>query len=113
MSIEGRTDDVIQLPDAAGRPVSVYPSHFQEAIELVAGVRDYLITQLEDRIEVAVVATRDVTPSIADSIRRNLAPLGLEHTRVDILLVKGIDRAADGAAKPKRVRALPRDAALS
>jgi phenylacetate-coenzyme A ligase PaaK-like adenylate-forming protein len=107
-AIEGRLDDVMHLPDASGNLVPVYPSHFQEPLESTPGVRDHRITQLEGRVEVAVVATRDVTASIADAIRRNLAALGVEGTAVDVLLVPEIDHAPDATGKVRRVRALQR-----
>jgi phenylacetate-CoA ligase len=110
-AIEGRLDDVIHLPGGSGRLVPVYPSHFQEPLESAPGVRDHLITQREDRVEVAVVATRDVTAAVADAIRRNLAALGVEETTVDVFLVDEIDHARDATGKLKRVRALPRGSA--
>jgi phenylacetate-coenzyme A ligase PaaK-like adenylate-forming protein len=110
-AIEGRSDDGLHFPDASGRLVPGYPSHFQEAIELMAGVRDYQITQLEGHVEVAVVATRDVTASIAGPIRQNLDALGV-GTPVKVFLVDEIDRPPTASGKPKRVVARPRDAVL-
>jgi phenylacetate-CoA ligase len=109
-SIDGRADDIMQLRTPAGDQVPVHPNHFAEAIEAIAGIRSYQVTQQHDGIDIAiVVADRDQTKIVADvttAIRRRLAPLGVGHAALHVRTVEQIPRPDAVSGKFKLIRAL-------
>jgi phenylacetate-coenzyme A ligase PaaK-like adenylate-forming protein len=108
-SIDGRNDDIMQLPDLAGRPVPVHPNHFAEAIESVAGIHTYQVSEQSDGIEITVVCTardaQSITEAIAAGVRKRLTPLGVVDTPLNIAIADTIPRPAVTSGKFKLVRA--------
>jgi phenylacetate-coenzyme A ligase PaaK-like adenylate-forming protein len=110
-SIDGRNDDIMQLPDRSGRLVPVHPNHFAEAVESVAGIHTYQVTQRADGIEItAVCPSRDaeaITRAISDGVHKRLEPLGVAGTRLNVTIANAISRPAVTSGKFKLVRARP------
>jgi phenylacetate-coenzyme A ligase PaaK-like adenylate-forming protein len=100
-AIEGRDDDVIRLPDAAGREVPVHPNHFCEAVESIAGVHAYQVREEDRGIEIDVVAPdrdRDeVAAAIWARVDGHLEALGVTGTPIHVRTVAAI-RRPDGAS---------------
>jgi phenylacetate-CoA ligase len=112
-SIDGRTDDIMSLTDPDGRQVPVHPNHFAEAIEEIAGVHAYQVTQGPREIDIAIVASaRDgnrITTAITAGVQRRLAPLQVAHTPLRVRIVDTIARPDSASGKFKLVRARPSD----
>lgn len=109
-SIDGRADDIMYLRTVAGQRVPVHPNHFAEAIEAIADIRAYQVTQQRDGIDIAIVAPdREQTTIVGDittAIRRRLEPLGVAHAALHIRPVEQIPRPDAVSGKFKLVRAL-------
>ncbi|HXD63976.1 MAG TPA: hypothetical protein VNV17_05155 [Solirubrobacteraceae bacterium] len=114
-SIDGRADDIMELSTLAGDRAPVHPNHFAEAIETIAGVNAYQVTELQDGIEITAVASSGGGDEIADAIkaaiRQRLEPLEVAHTPLRVRLVEEIPRPHVGAGKFKLIRARPRQSA--
>jgi phenylacetate-coenzyme A ligase PaaK-like adenylate-forming protein len=110
-SIDGRNDDIMRLRDLTGRLVPVHPNHFAEAIESVAGIHSYQVTERSDGIDIEVVCppgdAHTITEAIAARVRGRLKPLGVDDTRLNITTADAISRPAVTSGKFKLVRARP------
>jgi phenylacetate-coenzyme A ligase PaaK-like adenylate-forming protein len=110
-SIDGRNDDIMLLPDLTGRLVPVHPNHFAEAIESIAGIHTYQVTELAGGIEITVVCpaadAHTITDAIAAGLRQRFEPLGVADTRLQITTADAIARPAVTSGKFKLVRARP------
>jgi phenylacetate-CoA ligase len=109
-SIDGRADDIMHLRIPAGDRVPVHPNHFAEAIEAIADIRAYQVTEQADGIDIAVVApTRDpaeLAAVITMAVRRRLAPLGVHNAHLRVRTVEQIARPDAVSGKFKLIRAL-------
>ena len=109
-AIDGRADDIMHLRIPAGDRVPVHPNHFAEAIEAIADIRAYQVTEQTDGIDIAVVApTRDpveLSAAITAAVRRRLAPLGVDDARLHVRTVEQIPRPDAVSGKFKLIRAL-------
>jgi phenylacetate-coenzyme A ligase PaaK-like adenylate-forming protein len=107
-AIEGRTDDIIHLPGPDGREVPVHPNHFAEAIESIAGVRAYQVTETDEGIDVALVARGDeVGGAVRAAVERRLEALHVGETPMHVRRVDQIPRPDSASGKFKLVRARP------
>jgi phenylacetate-coenzyme A ligase PaaK-like adenylate-forming protein len=68
-NIEGRAEDILQLPSAAGGSISVHPNVFHRVMESLP-VREWQIIQEADRLRVLIVEPR--TDVVLDEVRRNV-----------------------------------------
>jgi phenylacetate-CoA ligase len=113
-SIDGRTDDIMLLSDPAGREVPVHPNHFAEAIEAIAGVHAYQVTERERGVDIAIVAPardhHEIEAAVGAGVRRRLAPLDVAHTPLQVRIVTEIPRPDATSGKFKLVCARPRHA---
>jgi len=113
-AIDGRSDDIMQLRTPAGNQVSVHPNHFAEAIEAIADIHAYQVTEQEDGIDIAIVApTRDheqIAQAIEAAVRRRLEPLEVAHTPLRVRTVEHIPRPDAVSGKFKLIRALAQPA---
>lgn len=109
-SIDGRADDIMHLPTVAGDQVPVHPNHFAEAIEAIAGIQSYQVTQQHDSIDIAVVtanrAPTEIVGDVTTAIRRRLGPLGVTDVALHVRPVEQIPRPDAAAGKFKLIRAL-------
>jgi phenylacetate-coenzyme A ligase PaaK-like adenylate-forming protein len=110
-SIDGRNDDIMQLPDRTGQLVPVHPNHFAETIESVAGIHTYQVTQRSDCIEITAVCpssdAQTITEAITGRLHERLRPLGVADTRLTVTIADAIPRPAVTSGKFKLVRARP------
>lgn len=80
-SIDGRSDDIVYLPDARGKPVPIHALHFYTAIEGIAEVKDFQVRQDVGGIDVCVAlrgnaAREQVSRRISEELSRRIAALG-------------------------------------
>jgi phenylacetate-coenzyme A ligase PaaK-like adenylate-forming protein len=109
-AIEGRADDILELPSAhGGPPVRVHPIHLRSPLTAMAAVRQYQITQTADGLDVTLAlgpgassddAVRTVTTALAD----RLAEQGTARIAIRVRVVPSIEREA-GAGKFKLIKA--------
>jgi phenylacetate-CoA ligase len=94
--VEGRTDDVVWLPGADGRPVAVHPLQFG----VVARDRDvveFQVVQEGARLAVLVVGRGDgLEERIRTRLRERLAALGVHDVAIDVRRRDALERAAGG-----------------
>jgi len=116
-SIDGRTDDIMHLPGRTGQTVPVHPNHFAEAIESIAGIRAYQVTEQTHGIDITVVCSSDhraaITHSIETGVRRRLTALGIASMPLNITTAEAVIRPDVASGKFKLVRARPREVTAS
>lgn len=94
--VEGRTEDTLTLPGAGGE-VRVHPVLFHSALESLAP-DGWQVEQVEDGLVVRL-AGRATQDSLAhERVVRALHDLGVDRTRVEIVLVPAIQRTVLGKA---------------
>jgi phenylacetate-CoA ligase len=98
-ALEGRLDDVLQLPGAAGASVAVHPTQFS----LVAGdpaVREFQIVQRGERVLLRLALHDGAAPEtperIADAVAKRLHDLGVRHPTVEAQAGSTIERTPAG-----------------
>jgi phenylacetate-coenzyme A ligase PaaK-like adenylate-forming protein len=96
-NIEGRSDDVLYFPSAAGS-VAVHPLHFWTAMAMFKEVSEYQVVQEADGVHVSVVlrpgAPPDTSTRLGQAIRERLAGVGAE-TDVHVHPVSALARTSD------------------
>ena len=104
-SIEGRAEDILQLPARGGSTISVHPNVFHRVLE-PAPVREWQVIQEPDRIRVLLVGPRvPLSPAdVARDIERALRGADVDPPRIDVEIADAITRTALG--KAPLVRAL-------
>jgi phenylacetate-CoA ligase len=111
-SIDGRADDIMELLTLGGDPVPVHPNHFAEAIEAIAGVHAYQVTELKHGIQISAVApahgSDEIAKAITAAIRQRLEPLEVAHTPLCVRIVEQIPRPDVASGKFKLISARPR-----
>jgi phenylacetate-CoA ligase len=96
--VEGRTEDVIWLPGADGRPVAVVPMQFS----VVARDRDVVEFQVvQERAGLVIlVVARGAAPGLeerlAASVRQRLQALGVPGVAIDVRRRDALARSAGG-----------------
>lgn len=107
--VQGRSDDVLELPAAGGGTVAVHPMAFA-SLGTVPGVREFQVVQRADGLHVTVAAPagNGVAGHVRDAVRAALEPVGVAgdlEPRVE--LVDAIVRDPARAGKVKLVRREP------
>ncbi len=101
-AVQGRLDDVINLPDARGEPVPVHPTQFS-LVAADPAVREFQVVQRETLIVLRLVLRDDAAPSTAGQVARavteRLGTLGVERPAVETETVAAIERTAAGKLK--------------
>src|SRR3954451_3061882 len=89
--IEGRTDDVLNLPAVAGGTVQVHPVVFRQVLDLV-DTAGWQVRQRPDRLEVLLASPATaVDPTQTErAIRAALTLAGVASTSVDVNVVHAI-----------------------
>jgi phenylacetate-CoA ligase len=107
-AVDGRSDDLITLPGAGGRPVTVYPFQLRAPFLELLEVRQYQVVHDPAGLQVAVVLREDAP---ADTPARVGAPLagelraaGAVPPPIEVTPVPGIERDPGHGAKLKLVR---------
>jgi phenylacetate-coenzyme A ligase PaaK-like adenylate-forming protein len=111
-SIEGRSDDVLELPGTAGAAVRVHPIHLRSPLAAMPAVAQYQITEVADGLDVTLalvrdVANGDVRRDVERTIGARLAALGVAPVSIRVRVVPEIAREP-GAGKLKLIKAAPR-----
>ena len=113
-ALEGRSDDVLELPGVAGDVVRVHPIHLRSPLAAVPEVAQYQIVQERDRLDVTLAlvgaaAAADVAHGVERTLAAKLGALGVAAPTVRVRVVDRIPREA-GAGKFKLVKAAARSA---
>jgi putative adenylate-forming enzyme len=104
-TIEGRAEDVLQLPSAAGGNVSVHPNVFHRVLEPLPA-REWQVVQERERLRVLVVEPRSdvVLEDVRRAVEASLQQAGVASTPIAVELANAVTRTALG--KAPLVRAL-------
>jgi putative adenylate-forming enzyme len=98
-NIEGRAEDILQLPSATGGSISVHPNVFHRVMEPLP-VREWQVVQESDRLRVLVVEPR--SDVLLDDVRRNvessLRSAGVAPTPIGVELATAVTRTPLGKA---------------
>lgn len=110
-AIEGRSDDVLELPGTAGAVVRVHPIHLRSPLAAMPAVSQYQITEVADGLDVTLALVRngtngDVPHAVERTIRAKLAALGVAPVSIRVRVVPEIAREP-GAGKFKLIKAAP------
>jgi phenylacetate-CoA ligase len=104
-TIEGRAEDILQLPALLGGNVSVHPNVFHRVLEPLPA-REWQVVQERERLRVIVVDPR--SDVVLDNVRRDveasLRQAGVVATPINVELAESVTRTALG--KAPLVRAL-------
>jgi phenylacetate-CoA ligase len=105
--IDGRSDDVLHLPGAAGRPVAVHPYRLRAPFVRLLDVLQYQVVHRADGLLVRVVAgnaaPRDLNARVRTEVEAALVDAGAS-VPVSVEVVDEIEREPGHAAKVKLVR---------
>jgi phenylacetate-coenzyme A ligase PaaK-like adenylate-forming protein len=104
-SIEGRAEDILEIPARSGRTVRIHPNVFHQVLESEP-LQAWQIVQEEDGIRVLLAQTGSSldTARISLEIERALEQQGAVPTRVHTEQVKEVTRTAFGKAPLIRAR---------
>jgi phenylacetate-coenzyme A ligase PaaK-like adenylate-forming protein len=111
-AIEGRSDDILELPSRAGGTVRVHPIHLRSPLTAVASVRQYQITQAADGLDVTLALVPgtpadEVARGVAATLADRLTQQGAAPVAIRVHVVPSIAREA-GAGKFKLIKAAVR-----
>jgi putative adenylate-forming enzyme len=97
-AVEGRTEEVLELPGADGGTIRVHPNVFHAVLEPIA-VRGWQIVQEKDRLRVRLVAVDDAGAARAQAaLRAALIEQDVYDPSLVIERIDGIPRSAIGKA---------------
>jgi putative adenylate-forming enzyme len=106
-AIEGRSDDILQLPGAHGRDVPVHPISLRSPLAKIGGLRQYQVVHRVDGLHVHAVPRNGAT-ALADEVRAALEgalrAAGVTATPVHVDLVDALERDPGAVGKLKLVR---------
>lgn len=102
--IEGRNDDILHLPGAAGGRVAVHPLALRSPLAEVAGLTQYQIRYTHPRLIVRASLRSDAPAdrardAITAGLHTALTSLGVTAVDVDVAVVDRIDGSRDSAGK--------------
>ena len=108
--VEGRNDDILHLPAAAGGEVAVHPLALRSALAGIPGLDQYKV--VHDDLGLHVRATLrpgarpdDTAGRIGRQLRAQLASMGVSRPEVDVEVCDSLAGERDGAGKFKLVEA--------
>jgi phenylacetate-CoA ligase len=116
-TIEGRNDDILYLPAAAGGTVAVHPLALRTALAGIPGLAEYKVVHDGDGLHVRAALRPDAVPErtvrqVADRLVEKLAAQGMARPAVQVELRDDLRDERDTAGKFKLVESrLPRPAA--
>jgi phenylacetate-CoA ligase len=101
-AMEGRADDVLELPGAAGR-VAVHPTQFS-ALTSDAAVREFQVVQEGELLRLRVVlrdgvASEEASARLRGQVVERLRGLGVSAPRVEVERCAELERPASGKLK--------------
>jgi phenylacetate-CoA ligase len=110
-AVDGRNDDVITLPGAGGRPVTVYPFRLRAPFAELLEVPQYQVVHDPAGLRVAVVLREDAPADLPERIRAALAgelrAAGAVPPPIEVTPVPAIGRDPGHGARFKLVRSEP------
>jgi phenylacetate-coenzyme A ligase PaaK-like adenylate-forming protein len=106
--IEGRNDDILHLPAAAGGTVAVHPLALRTALAGIPGLVQYKVVHDEDGLHVRAALRPDAVPAdvvhlVTTRLAGKLAAQGAARPRVDVELRDSLQDERDTAGKFKLV----------
>ncbi len=105
-ALEGRSDDILRLPGAAGGTVAVHPHALRSPLARFGEVAQCRVVHDEDGVHVELVLRANASPDtperVAEALGDALRELGADPP-VDARSVDGLERAAGPAGKLKLV----------
>jgi phenylacetate-CoA ligase len=117
--IEGRNDDILYLPAAAGGTTAVHPLALRSALAGIPGLAEYKVVHDGDGLHVRAALRPDAIPArtvrqVTDRLVEKLAAQGVARPAVQVELRDDLRDERDTAGKFKLVESrLPRPAAPS
>lgn len=107
--VEGRSDEVLQLPDGKGGQVAIHPMHFRSPLAAERDIRQHQVVHRSTEILVSVVASDDTNRDELDqrlvaAIEDELARAGAQPPPIRIEFVDEIERDPERMSKLKLVR---------
>jgi len=98
-TIEGRAEDILQLPAKRGGTISVHPNVFHRVLEPVP-VREWQVIHEPTRLRVLVVEPREdvVFDTIARDVRASLEAAGVASPPIEMERVQAVTRTPLGKA---------------
>jgi phenylacetate-coenzyme A ligase PaaK-like adenylate-forming protein len=111
-AIEGRSDDVLEMPGRDGRTIAVHPIHLRSPLAAMPAVAQYQIVHEPGRLDVTVAllagaSGASVARDIEQLLARKLDELGVVPVTIAVRMVPRIARE-EGAGKFKLVKACGR-----
>jgi phenylacetate-CoA ligase len=105
--VDGRNDDVLQMPAGGGRSVAVHPVHFAPVAK-ASEVREFQVVQRGPELRVRVALHADAAPEqverkLVEQMRQELQGLGLADPEVRVEFCPGIERDPAQMGKLKLV----------
>src|SRR5215212_10092390 len=99
-SIEGRTDDVLQLPGANGTHIPIHPMQFG-VVTADAAVREFQVVGKGDRLLLRVVLRADANPDAAaerlrERVSDKLTKAGVHDPAIEVELLHHLERSPAG-----------------
>ena len=99
--IDGRSDDIIRLPAAAGGEIAVHPFHVRAPFSYLPEVRQYQVEHTGAGLRVRVVlrpsAERSVTGRVRSALAGALTSAGAVAPPIEVEPVASIPRSGAGA----------------
>lgn len=108
VSLEGRSDDILQLPGRAGGKVDIHPITLRSPFTNIAEVRQYRLVHDLDGLHV-LIALRDgvrhdeVVAHVGDALTSTLVAAGASAPSLDVMVVDTLRRDQGHGAKYKLV----------
>lgn len=108
-AIEGRSDDIVELPRDGGGTIKVHPIQIRSALAAAESVAQYQVVQTAGGLDVTVVLTGDaVAQAVVRELERTLGDklraLGVAPISIVVRAADRIDRE-EGAGKFKLIKA--------
>jgi putative adenylate-forming enzyme len=108
VSVEGRSDDILELEGAGGRMVAVHPLTLRSPMAAFPELREYQVVHDDEGLHIRVVMSDGVAPAqaaerIAATLRAKLRTLDVVDDRLDVTVVAALPRAQGPSAKFKLI----------
>ena len=109
-SIEGRREDVLQLPKKGGGTIDVHAIRLRSPLIGTEGIRQFQLAQLQDGLEIAISVLPEFDPDevklrVERTVLQVLDRLTVAPMRVHVKIVDLIERAGAGAKERLVVKA--------
>jgi phenylacetate-coenzyme A ligase PaaK-like adenylate-forming protein len=97
-TVDGREEDILEVPGRDGCAVTVHPNEFHEVLEHAA-VEAWQIEHTDSALVVHLVGASTVTAAAVDArLRQRLKILGVEALPIEIRRERCLERGASGKA---------------